>query len=64
MAQIINEVRFDFEDDGYLEVRKLKGEEIDPECPLVFNTDMEFTSTNADELKKLGEFLISMSEQL
>lgn len=64
MAQIIDEVRFDFEDEGYLEVRKLKGEEIDSERPLDFNTDMEFISTNADELKKLGEFLISMSEQL
>jgi hypothetical protein len=64
MIRVAKRMRFDFEDGGYFEVRRLEGDEVDTDLPISLSTHMNFVAINVGELKELGEFLINASESI
>jgi len=46
MMTVMDERQFEFEDDGYLVIRKLKRNEDDIGHVLDFDSDLDFTETN------------------
>jgi hypothetical protein len=64
VATILKEYEFNFEDEGLLVVQKVAGAEIDEQYNIRFNTDMEFTESSKAELRRLGEYLVRVSDKL